>query len=123
MSAPSYREEREQFIATMVRELPEVRPREVAIFARKLMGLAKTHCRYQVMQCGDGSPNQEANCRYAEEREEALEKRIEKLCKKYGTEAVFSGDPRGCTVKVAVPSGNTDDMGREGLCVPQPYNP
>ena len=119
----SYAQKRNEFIAVLTRELPNERPREVAIFARKLMGLARTHCRYQVMQCGDGSPNQEANCRYAEEREAALERRIEKLCTKYGVKAVFSGDPRGCTVKVAVPSGNTDDIGREGLCVPQPYNP
>lgn len=30
----------------------------------------------------------------------------------------FSGDPRGCTVKLVVPSGRTDDWGRTGLCVP-----
>ena len=30
----------------------------------------------------------------------------------------FSGDPRGCTVKLAVPSGRTDDWGRTGICVP-----
>ena len=33
-------------------------------------------------------------------------------------EPVFSGDPRGHTVKLRVPSGRTDDWGREGICVP-----
>jgi hypothetical protein len=29
------------------------------------------------------------------------------------------GDPRGCTVKLKVPSGRTDDFGGTDLCVPQ----
>jgi len=31
---------------------------------------------------------------------------------------IFQGDPRGACVKLKVPSGKTDDMGREGMCVP-----
>lgn len=31
---------------------------------------------------------------------------------------VFHGDPRGACVKLQVPSGKTDDWGREGMCVP-----
>ena len=31
---------------------------------------------------------------------------------------VFHGDPRGACVKLQVPSGTTDDWGREGICVP-----
>lgn len=31
---------------------------------------------------------------------------------------VFSGDPRGACVKLRVPSGKTDDLGRTGICVP-----
>lgn len=31
---------------------------------------------------------------------------------------IFSGDPRGACVKLRVPSGRTDDGGREGVCVP-----
>jgi hypothetical protein len=30
----------------------------------------------------------------------------------------FNGDPRGAVVKLSVPSGRTDDWGREGICVP-----
>jgi len=31
----------------------------------------------------------------------------------------LSGDPRGYTVKLIVPSGRTNDWGREGIGVPQ----
>jgi hypothetical protein len=31
---------------------------------------------------------------------------------------VFSGDPRGAVLKIRVPDGFTNDMGREGICVP-----
>jgi len=30
----------------------------------------------------------------------------------------FSGDPRGCTVKLTLPSSETNDMGRDGWCIP-----
>ena len=33
-------------------------------------------------------------------------------------EAKFSGDPRGCVVKIQVPDGYTNDWGREGICIP-----
>ena len=32
--------------------------------------------------------------------------------------AVFQGDPRGYTLKIAVPDGYTNDWGREGITVP-----
>lgn len=31
---------------------------------------------------------------------------------------VFNGDPRGCVLKIRVPSGYTNDFEREGICVP-----
>jgi hypothetical protein len=36
----------------------------------------------------------------------------------YGIKPIFQGDPRGAVLKLALPSGYTDDMGREGVCVP-----
>lgn len=35
-----------------------------------------------------------------------------------GFAANFQGDPRGAVVKIAVPSGRYDDMGKVGMCVP-----
>lgn len=31
---------------------------------------------------------------------------------------VFAGDPRGCTVKLTLPSGETNDWGKDGWCIP-----
>jgi hypothetical protein len=31
---------------------------------------------------------------------------------------IFSGDPRGCVLKIRVPDGFSDDFGGEGICVP-----
>lgn len=31
---------------------------------------------------------------------------------------IFSGDPRGCTVKLIMPNGETNDWGKEGWCIP-----
>lgn len=35
-----------------------------------------------------------------------------------GCKPTFSDDPRGCTVKIQVPDGYTNDWRREGICVP-----
>ena len=44
--------------------------------------------------------------------------RITASLKPFNVTPVFQGDPRGCCVKLKVPSGRTDDGNREGLCVP-----
>ena len=31
---------------------------------------------------------------------------------------IFSGDPRGCTAKLNIPNGETNDWGKEGWCIP-----
>jgi hypothetical protein len=36
----------------------------------------------------------------------------------YKIDPVVNGDPRGAVVKLKVPSGKTNDWGREGICVP-----
>lgn len=53
-----------------------------------------------------------------EVQEKCLEARIILLCKPLGIEPVFSDDPRGHTIKLKMPSGFTDDLGKEGFCVP-----
>lgn len=66
-----------------------------------------------------------------EKREAQLEKRIRALCEELPRVAtkqapevslpigpVFQGDPRGATVKLAMPDGRYDDWGQTGICVP-----
>lgn len=43
---------------------------------------------------------------------------IAKICATFGAKVIFQGDPRGCTVKIVVPDGYTNDWGKEGICVP-----
>lgn len=50
---------------------------------------------------------------------ERCRKLIHKLASAVGAGGVkFSGDPRGCTVKLIWADGATDDFGKEGWCVP-----
>ena len=58
--------------------------------------------------------------KWCEKREAQLEKRMSAIVAGLGQGfgVIFSGDPRGITVKITVPSGKTDDYGKEGICVP-----
>ncbi len=51
-------------------------------------------------------------------QEAQIEARVQKLCAKHGLKPVFNGDPRGAVLKIKVPSGRTNDWGRDGICVP-----
>jgi len=109
--------ELEQFIADMTahgcKGVTETR-------AVDLMKQAKRHHRYCEAQCGDGSHNQEAKARYADVMRPKVEGKIVAMVEAIGAAGVqFSGDPRGCTVKLTFHDGATNDFGREGWCVPQ----
>lgn len=95
-----------EFALIMGREFPEVRPSQLL----DLMRLAKRHGRLQERACSEQMP---------EGYDAACEHKIAVLCKEIGCEPVFSGDPRGVTVKLKVPSGRTNDFGGDGVCVPQ----
>ena len=43
--------------------------------------------------------------------------RVQKMLPE-GFKAIFGGDPRGCVLKITVPSGATNDWGKDGICVP-----
>ena len=82
------------------------------ILARRLMRYAATYHRLQEIDCNRGLTDAE---RAKEGRVEAA---VTKLVAPYGMTPIFSGDPRGCCLKLTLPSGYTDDMAHEGLCVP-----
>lgn len=54
----------------------------------------------------------------------SIEEKVKKLCAEMRDHSypapvpVFSGDPRGCVLKIRVPDGFTDDGNGEGICVP-----
>ena len=86
--------------------------------------IAEFECSAPDARYGQDEYNKRMQERY--EREQArLEKKetritelVNELCKAIGCKAVFSGDPRGNTIKIAVPDGYTNDWGKEGICVP-----
>lgn len=79
----------------------------------ELMKLARSYQRLQEADCNYGlSPRQQT-------RERNIEKRIRAIVERLGLSGVkFSGDPRGYTVKIVLPSGKTNNWGQEGYCVP-----
>ena len=93
---------------------------------------SKTYARVQVNLCNgvewdarfdtneSFARRRDAQQEYARKRDAQLEKRIRTLVAELGEgfSVVLGGDPRGCTVKLIVPSGKTNDFGREGICVP-----
>ena len=122
-------ESRQQFESALYRETQS--NTEAYRLAQLLMRHGRTYARIQEMVCNgvewyQHDTNETFNKRqarheaYTEKREGQLERRITTICKELGAgfEPVFSGDPRGCTVKIRVPSGRTNDMGQEGICVP-----
>ena len=106
----------------------------------KLMRLAATHRRLCEMECNgegttvlrprdDGYGNPVPRSEYGwGDRDEAKRKRVEERiadvcnlpigrCRPGDVRARFQYDPRGATVKIAVPDGFTDDWGKEGICL------
>lgn len=99
--------------------------------AELLLRHGRTYANIQEMCCnGPGTwygesnesfqKRQERHDKWIEKREQQLEKRIRQICKELGDGfgVIFQGDPRGSTVKITVPSGKTNDWGKEGICVP-----
>lgn len=79
----------------------------------ELSKLAKTHHRLQENAC-----NYEPS-KWQLGRERNIEKRIVEIAAELNLAGVkFSGDPRGCTVKLLLKSGKTNDFGNEGYCIP-----
>jgi len=84
----------------------------------RIMRCASTHGRLAVHHCNGDCPyrHDENGVCWKETR---IERQILRELEPYEVSAKFGGDPRGCTVKLTVPDGWTNDWGNEGICVPQ----
>mgnify|MGYP001567908682 CR=1 FL=1 len=128
-------QDREEFVAIMAQEgLPVVVAREMMRAAASLHRIAELECSSEAadrdrVPCPTTVSNKyECCCDYRDGQHEdvprvsAKSKRIEykmrETLKRYGMVPVFAGNPRGAVFKVKVPSGRTNDWGREGVCVP-----
>lgn len=89
-------------------------PQTSAETARKLIKAAYRHHYYAEEAC-----NSPEGAEFAERNRPSVRKQIRQLAEAVGaTGVVFSGDPRGATVKLTFADGTTNDWGREGYCVP-----
>lgn len=87
--------------------------------AKRLMAKAKLHHRYCELLCSDEHFCADCNEDGEHPAMVRLEKIIGQIIKRIGCAGViFSGDPRGCTVKLTFADGHTNDFGKEGYCVP-----
>lgn len=119
----SYASDREEFIARIVKEAcavdhPDGRPTFSALvdLARGILRDAQTHQGIAVRDCNYGLEDRD----YA--RLERCRLRILRQLAALGPGFAigeFSGDPRGATVKITLPSGYGDSWGdRSHYCVP-----
>ncbi len=122
--------ERSEFIHLLMKHTtaPEG---EVQRAATRLLRYGATYGRIQEFDCGapDARYGQDEYNRRMQElweqeqerlhrKEERITGKIETLCASIGCKPLFSGDPRGNTIKIKVPDGFTNDWGHEGICVP-----
>lgn len=47
-----------------------------------------------------------------------LEEALRTAANEHNCKIKLGGDPRGCTAKLILPNGDTDDFGKEGWCIP-----
>ncbi len=119
---------REEFVALIVMHaagptgIGSQDERERISAAQRLLRYGATLGRIAENQCNGYQTYDYKWDEKAAKRDEAKEERITakvvKLCESIGCKAVFQGDPRGNTLKIAVPDGYTNDWGREGIGVP-----
>jgi hypothetical protein len=79
---------------------------------QRILRYGSTLNRLAVKQCNEPWTDSD------QRKRERVQARVRELCLQHGTAPRFSNDPRGATIKIAVPDGYTNDWGREGICVP-----
>jgi hypothetical protein len=97
-----------EFAAAMAKHAPKA----TQWYLERLMRYGATVKRFAELACNRELTKAEIL------RDENAQATIIRLCCEIDCEAKFGGDPRGCTVKIIVPDGYTNDFGQEGVCVP-----
>jgi hypothetical protein len=87
--------------------------------AKRLITHAKGHHRLMEQLCSDEDFCREVDADGNHPHITANRAKCRQAAKRLGASGViFSGDPRGCTVKLTFADGFTNDFAREGYCVP-----
>lgn len=131
------KKEKQEFINLLKKQLPNTSTEVLNRIIPLIIRHSNTYHRLQEDHCNGYSDNhmeksvqkgwitwkQYDQLRYQKEKEVVKkEKQIIQLLKRHvisiGAGLKLQGDPRGCTVKLTVPSNYTNDWGNEGICVP-----
>lgn len=123
-----------EFIAILQSEFSDKNPYHMALAAEQIIRLGRRHHRLAEIHCSrDFQPNEAIqygqdpnNVDEVIDESSPLYKRTIEYKLGEVSEEFFdgklgfklSGDPRGVTVKLVVPSGRTNDFGGEGIRVP-----
>lgn len=128
---PATHSEREKFVA-LIQQHTGGDPAQRYSFAQRLMRYGATYGRLAEDACNGpeyiGGASAEVNNVIARNwqnyldtlpaKEEKIVKTVTELCEKFDCTPIFSGDPRGNTLKIAVKSGYSNSFGGEGIVVP-----
>lgn len=95
------------------------KPHQTAQWCQQIIRLAKRHTQLCVRQCNDSTFPTDGKGGYPLLID--MEQRIKGgvACWNRRYKVRFDRDPRGCTVKLLLPTGYQNDIANEGLCVPR----
>lgn len=116
--------ERDEFMIVLAREYPDLSSHTLRQVTKKIITMANLHGKYCCWSC-NGRRDIQGRDIFPEYTDaeydkdiEHIEKRIKTVMAGYAINTMFSHDPRGCTVKLLLPSGRSNSMGGEGWCLP-----
>lgn len=107
--------ERDEFVATLAREFPQVKLEDLTHMAATLMRLARIHGRICLAECNGKMSSHDA-CVQVGQIEREIERAIKDLP---GVGVEFEGDPRGYTVRLLLPSKRSNSLSGIGWGIPQ----
>jgi hypothetical protein len=102
------------FAVAVGQNVPGLNPEYVGDWCAKMRRLATTHARYCLTACNTGLTEAE------QKRQERLEAKIAAMCADEfaGFAPHFQHDPRGATVKLALPDGRSNSFAGACWCIP-----
>ena len=106
-----------EFGAVLGREAPDLSPYAVGVLATKLIRLGKRTDNLAVAYY-NGEMQTEEYTRKQEAIKAKVEALADGLLMRDGWGCKVGGDPRGCCLKLIVPTGYANDFGHEAVCVP-----
>jgi hypothetical protein len=100
------------FTARVAREAVAGDPASIVSAVQRLCRLAQQHHSFATQAC-----NEPLNARQ-KHTQKRIAKEIREVCASLASASSCRTTPRGCTAKLVLPSGYTDDRAQEGFCIP-----